>query len=157
MLISEEDTQPSIMDVFCRRPIVAIVLIFGISAGWVFVHQSIYPFYNFLKSPALHYKLPRLTSVHPLMWCKVFITEPIERAAASDPGVDYIDSNTTLGLSTVNVWLKLNEDSTDALAELSARLDQIRFELPEGAEDPSVQVVRADRPFAVFYLNVQIR
>ena len=26
LLISEEDTQPSIMDVFCRRPIVAIVL-----------------------------------------------------------------------------------------------------------------------------------
>ena len=26
LLISEEDTQPSIMDVFCRRPVVAIVL-----------------------------------------------------------------------------------------------------------------------------------
>jgi multidrug efflux pump len=84
-----------------------------------------------------------------------FVTEPIERVAASVPGIDYVDSNTTLGMSTVNVWLKLNVDSTKALAELSSRLDQIRFELPEGAEDPSVQVIRADRPFAVFYLNVQ--
>ncbi len=52
------------------------------------------------------------------------------------------------------MWLHLNEDSTRALAELSSRLDQIRFELPEGAEDPSVEVVRADRPFAMFYLTV---
>ncbi|WP_255399423.1 hypothetical protein [Oceanicoccus sp. KOV_DT_Chl] len=61
-----------------------------------------------------------------------FITEPIERIAATVPGVDFIDSNTTAGMSTVNVWLKLNQNSTDALSELSSRLSQIRFELPTG-------------------------
>lgn len=50
--------------------------------------------------------------------------------------------------------MKLNEDSTDALAELASRLDQIRFELPAGAEDPAVRVRRADRPNAGFYLDV---
>ncbi|MDE0842434.1 MAG: efflux RND transporter permease subunit, partial [Porticoccaceae bacterium] len=54
----------------------------------------------------------------------------------------------------VTVWLNLNEDSTEALAELSARLDQIRFELPRDAYDPAIEVTRADRPNAGFYLPV---
>ena len=85
-----------------------------------------------------------------------FITDPIERVASTIPGVDYVDSITTAGFSTVTVWLNLNENSTSALAELSSRLDQIRFELPAGAEDPSVRVVRADRPYAPFYLDARI-
>lgn len=86
-----------------------------------------------------------------------FITDPIERVAATVPGVDFIDSTTLAGISTVTVWLKLNEDSTAALAELTARLQQIRYELPAGAEDPSIQVNRADKQGAGFYLDVPIR
>lgn len=153
VLVSEEDTKPSIMDVFCKRPVVAIVLslvlvLVGIRASFDL------PVLQFPKiaSSSLQITTPYVGASAEVV--QGFITEPIERAAASVPGVDFIDSNSTPGLSTVNVWLKLNEDSTSALAELSSRLGQIRFELPEGAEDPSVQVVRADRPFAVFYLNV---
>ncbi len=72
----------------------------------------------------------------------------------SVPGVDYIDSSTTAGSSTVTAWLKLNENSTNALAELNSRLSQISYELPDGAQDPSVTVARVDRPGATFYLNV---
>src|SRR5690606_6080723 len=62
---------------------------------------------------------------------------------------------TTPGLSNVTVWLKLNEDSTRALTELSTRLAQLRYELPDGAQDPAVEVVRADRSNALFYLDVE--
>jgi multidrug efflux pump len=153
-LIHPEDSKPSIMDVFCRRPVVAIVLslalvLVGIRAA---VDLPILQFPK-IESASLQITTPYIGASADVV--QGFITEPIERAAASVPGIDFIDSNTTAGLSTVNLWLQLNVDSTKALAELSSRLDQIRFELPEGAEDPSVQVVRADRPFAVFYLNVQ--
>lgn len=84
-----------------------------------------------------------------------FVTDPIERAASTIPGIDYISSVSLAGMSTVTVWLKINEDSTRALAELSAKLEQIKFELPQAAEDPSVNVIRADRPFAVFYLDAR--
>ena len=56
----------------------------------------------------------------------------------------------------VRVWLKLNENSTDALAELNTRLSQIRYELPDGTEDPSIEVVRADSPYASFYLALSV-
>lgn len=83
-----------------------------------------------------------------------FVTEPIERAASTVPGVDYIDSISVAGSSRITMWLELNQNSTMALAELSSRLSQIRFELPQGAEDPAVSVRRADRPNASFYLDV---
>ena len=53
----------------------------------------------------------------------------------------------------MTAWLDLNVDSTRALAELTARLAQISFELPDAAEDPAVTVVRADRPQSLFYLT----
>ena len=85
-----------------------------------------------------------------------FVTEPIERVASSVPGLDYVESVTTAGASTVTLWLRLNQDTTKVLAELSTRLSQIRFELPEGTEDPSIEISRADTPYASFYLGVLI-
>jgi multidrug efflux pump len=56
-------------------------------------------------------------------------------------------------VSTVTVHLKLNHSSTAALAEVTARLQQVRAELPAEAEPPVVEVQRADRPYASFYLS----
>ena len=145
--------KPSIMDVFSKRPVLAIVLSLAIVLLGLRAAMEL-PVLQFPKisSASLQITTPYVGASAEVV--QGFITEPIERAAASVPGIDYVDSQSTPGISTVTIWLKLNEDSTRALAELSSRLDQIRFELPEGAQDPSVQVVRADRPFAVFYLTV---
>jgi multidrug efflux pump len=144
---------PSKMDIFSKRPVLAIVLslvliLVGIRAA---MNISILQFPQ-ISSASIQITTPYIGASAEVV--QGFITEPIERAASSVPGVDYVDSNTTPGLSFVTVWLKLNEDSSSALAELSSRIDQIRFELPEGAQDPAIQVVRADRPFAIFYLTV---
>ncbi|CCQ10707.1 RND multidrug efflux transporter; Acriflavin resistance protein [Pseudoalteromonas luteoviolacea B = ATCC 29581] len=88
---------------------------------------------------------------------KGFITEPIERVAATVPGVDYVDAVSKAGKSTVTAYLKLNEDSTSVLAELTARLGQVKHLLPSDAEDPTINVTRADRPHALFYLNIEHR
>jgi multidrug efflux pump len=145
--------KPTLMDVFCKRPVLSIVL--SLALVLVGIRAAIdLPILQFpkIESASLQITTPYVGASAEVV--QGFITEPIERAAASVPGVDYVDSRTTPGVSTVTVWLRLGVDSTRALAELSSRLDQIRFELPEGAEDPAVQVVRADRPFAVFYLTV---
>ncbi len=82
-----------------------------------------------------------------------FITTPIERAVASIGGVDYIESTSRAGVSTVTVRLQLNYSSTAALAEVMARLQQVRSELPQGAEPPAVDIQRTDRPYASFYIS----
>jgi multidrug efflux pump len=82
-----------------------------------------------------------------------FLTTPIERAVSAISGVDYVESTSRAALSSVTVHLKLNHNSTAALAEVTARLQQVRSELPAEAEPPVVEVQRADRPYASFYLS----
>ncbi|MFT4927788.1 MAG: multidrug efflux pump [Phenylobacterium sp.] len=146
-------TKPSIMDIFVHRPILSIVIsVVLVLMGWRAALEL-----PVLQFPQIESAALEITTTYVGASAEVvqgFITDPIERAAASVPGVDYIDSTTVAGFSTVKVWLKLNQSSSTALAELSTRLDRIRFELPAGAEDPSVMVRRADRPNAGFYLTV---
>jgi multidrug efflux pump len=143
----------SVMDVFVTRPVLAIVISLVLSLAGLRAALDL-PVLQFpkIESSSLVIKTSYVGASAERV--KGFITEPVERVAAAVPGVDYIDSQTQAGVSTVTVWLKLNEDSTRALAELSTRLDKIRFELPAGAEGPSVTVKRADRPNAAFYLDV---
>src|SRR5688572_10677896 len=82
-----------------------------------------------------------------------FLTTPIERAVSAISGVDYLESESRAGISTVTVRLQLNHDSTKALAEITARLQQVRAELPTEAQPPTVEIQRADRPYASFYLS----
>jgi multidrug efflux pump len=141
------------MDIFVRRPILALVvsLVLVLAGGYAAFKVSV------LQFPKVDSSSLVITTSYSGSSAEViqgFITDPIERAAMSVPGIDYLDSTTVAGLSTVTAWLELNEDSTKALAELTTRINQIRYELPVGAEDPAIKVVRADRSKALFYLDV---
>jgi multidrug efflux pump len=146
-------SKASVMDIFVRRPVVAIVLslIICIAGLWAISKIPVLQFPK-IESASLVINTYYIGASADVV--QGFVTEPIERVASTVPGVEYVDSVSTSGSSTVTAWLKLNQDSTRALAELSSRLSQIRFELPAGSQDPVVSVSRADRPFAVFYLNV---
>lgn len=142
------------MDIFVKKPVISIVLSLVIlMAGLLAVKQI-----SVLQFPQIESSSLVITTQYTGVSAEAvqgFVTEPIERVAMTIPGVDYVDSSTTAGTSTVTAWLKLNEDSTSALAKLTSRLSQISFDLPEGAQDPSVHIVRVDRPGAAFYLDVQ--
>jgi len=140
------------MDIFVRRPVLAIVisLTFLLLGALAAVKISV------LQFPKIESAAIIINTAYPGASADVvqgFVSEPIERVAATIPGVDYVDSNTTAGISTVTAWLDLNVSSTDALAELSARLNEIRSDLPIAAKDPAIQVQRTDRPYAVMYLS----
>ncbi|MEM7277379.1 MAG: efflux RND transporter permease subunit [Pseudomonadota bacterium] len=146
---------PAFSDIFVKRPVLAIVIAIAITLIGLRAASSL-PVLQFpsIDSSSLQISTPYVGASAETV--QGFITDPIERVAASVPGVDYVDSVTTAGFSLVTVWLNLNENSAEALAELTARLNQIAFELPAGAEDPAITVVRADRPFAAFYLDVTL-
>ncbi len=147
--------KPNALDIFVQRPLLAVVIslvlvLLGLRAA---VEMPVLEFPE-IESASLIITTPYVGA--SALTVQGFVTDPIERAAATIPGVDYVDSTTTAGLSTVKVWLKLNENSTLALAELTARLGQIRFELPAGAEDPAIEVERTDASNAIFYLDVNL-
>jgi multidrug efflux pump len=82
-----------------------------------------------------------------------FITTPLERAIAAADGIDYIQSKSAQGLSTITARLKINYDAIKALSEISAKVDQVRNDLPPEAEVPLINVESADSQFASAYLS----
>lgn len=148
------ENKSSIMDIFVQRPVLSIVLsLLIILAGLNAANKISIQQYPKIESASLVINTVYTGAAADVV--KGYVTEPIERVVSSVPGVDYVDSVTTSGLSKVTAWLQLNHNTTEALAEMSTRLSQIKFELPTGAEDPAIEIIRADSPYAVFYLNVE--
>ncbi|MBM7071451.1 multidrug efflux RND transporter permease subunit [Shewanella sp. 202IG2-18] len=67
-----------------------------------------------------------------------FITQPIEQAIAQADNIDFMTSESTLGTSKVTVNMKLNTDSNGALADVLAKVNSVRSQLPKEAQDPTV-------------------
>jgi len=142
----------SITDIFIKSPVLAIVVnlvivLIGLRAVFLLPIQQ-YP-----KIESTSILISTLYIGASADTVRGFLTTPIERAVSAIAGVDYIESSSTSGLSTITVRLKLNHDSTQALAEVNARLQQVRRELPAEAEPPIIELQRADRPYASFYIS----
>lgn len=142
----------SITDLFIRHPVLAIVVnlilvLVGIRSATSLPIQQ----YPKLESTSIMVNTVYFGASAETV--RGFLTTPIERAVSSIAGIDYVESSSTAGASTVTLRLNLNHDSTKALAEVNARLQQVRSELPEAAEPPSIELIRADRPYASFYLS----
>jgi len=82
-----------------------------------------------------------------------FITTPLERVIASADGIDYMESSSAQGLSTITVHLRLNYDTNAALTQIQAKVAQVRNQLPPEAEAPVIELETADTQFAAIYLG----
>src|SRR5688572_24482159 len=139
-------------DVFIKHPVLAIVinLIIVLVGVRALTKLPVQQFPNVESSSVI------ITTVYTGASAETvrgFLTTPIERVVSAISGVDYIESSSRAGVSTITIRLKLDHDSTKALAEVTARLQQVRSELPAEAEPPVVDIQRADRPYATFYLG----
>ena len=136
-------------DVFIKHPVLAVVInLVILLAGWRALTSLPVQQYPDIESSSIV-----ITTVYTGASAETvrgFLTTPIERVVSAISGVDYIESTSRAGVSVVTVRLKLNHDSTTALAQVTARLQQVRSELPAEAEPPIVDVQRADRPYASF-------
>ncbi|HEY7611639.1 MAG TPA: efflux RND transporter permease subunit [Gemmatimonadales bacterium] len=142
----------SFTDIFIRHPVLAAVVnLVIVLVGWRALTSLPVQQYPQVESTSVV-----ITTVYygaSAETVRGFLTTPIERAVSAIGGVDYVESTSRAGVSTVTIRLKLNHSSTAALAEVTARLQQVRSELPQQAEPPAVEVQRADRPYATFYLS----
>ncbi len=142
----------SFTDIFIKHPVLAAVVnIVIVLVGWRAL--STLPVQQF---PQIESSSVIITTVYygaSAETVRGFLTTPIERVVSAIGGVDYVESSSRAGVSTVTVRLKLNHNSTAALAEVTARLQQVRAELPAEAEPPQIEIQRADRPYATFYLS----
>lgn len=139
-------------DIFIKRPVLAIVVnLVIIIAGLQAIRTLNVRQYPKLESATVTVRTAYVGANADLV--RGFITTPLERSIAAADGIDYIESSSVQGLSTINVRLKLNFDAAKALADISARVNQVRADLPPEAEVPAINIEPSDAQIAAMYLS----
>jgi multidrug efflux pump len=139
-------------DLFIKRPVLAIVVNLVILIAGL---QSIRAL-SVRQYPRSDIAVVRVSTAYVganADLVRGFITTPLERVIASADGIDYMESASAQGLSTITVHLKLNYDTNDALTQIQAKVAQVRNDLPPEAEAPIIEVENADTQFAAVYLS----
>src|SRR5258707_7606774 len=138
-------------DIFIKRPVLSVVvslliLLIGFRAA------TSLPIRQY---PKLSNTVVNVTTVYPgasADLIKGFITTPIEQAVASAEGVDYMTSSSVLGTSTIQVYIKLNFDPNQALTEVLAKVNSVKYLIPKESNDPVVTKTTGQTT-AVMYLG----
>src|SRR5574341_1063182 len=139
-------------DLFIKRPVLAIVVSLVILIAGLQSIRSL----SVRQYPRSDIAVVNVTTAYVganADLVRGFITTPLERVIASADGIDYIESSSAQGLSTITVHLKLNYDTNAALTQIQAKVAQVRNDLPPEAEAPEIELETADNQFAAMYLG----
>src|SRR5215510_8295171 len=139
-------------DLFVKRPVLAIVVNLVILIAGLQAIRAL----SVRQYPRSDIAIVRVSTVYVganADLVRGFITTPLERVIASADGIDYMESSSAQGLSTITVHLKLNYDTNAALTQIQAKVAQVRNDLPPEAEAPIIDLQTADNQFAAIYLD----
>ena len=139
-------------DLFVRRPVLAIVVNLVILIAGLQAIRSL----SVRQYPRSDIAVVSVSTVYVganADLVRGFITTPLERVIAAADGIDYMESTSAQGLSTINVHLKLNYDTNAALTQIQAKVAQVRNDLPPEAEAPIIELQTADTQFAAMYIG----
>src|SRR5438105_7868542 len=139
-------------DLFIKRPVLAIVVSLVILIAGLQSVRSL----SVRQYPRSDIAIVRVTTTYVganANLVRGFITTPLERVIASADGIDYLESSSAQGASTITVHLKLNFDTNAALTQIQSKVAQVRNQLPPEAEAPIIDLQTADAQFAAAYLG----
>jgi len=139
-------------DLFVKRPVLAMVVNLVILIAGLQAIRSL----SVRQYPRSDIAVVQITTVYVganADLVRGFVTTPIERVVASADGIDYMESTSAQGLSTIKVHLKINYDTTAALTQIQAKVAQVRNDLPPDAQIPVIDLQTADTQFAAIYIG----
>ncbi len=139
-------------DLFIKRPVLAICVNLVILIAGLQAIRSL----SVRQYPRSDISVVTVTTVYVganADLVRGFITTPLERVIASADGIDYMESTSAQGLSTISVHLKLNYDTNAALTQIQSKVAQVRNDLPPEAEAPIIDLQTADTQFAAMYIG----
>lgn len=139
-------------DIFVRRPVLAIVVnLVILLLGLASVNRL-----NVRQYPKSDVSVITVSTAYvgaSADLVRGFVTTPLERAIASADGIDYIESSSSAGVSTISAHLVLNYDPTEALTQVTSKVNQVRNDLPPEAEIPVINITTPDDQRASMYLG----
>ncbi|PIA06060.1 multidrug efflux protein (plasmid) [Enterobacter cloacae] len=125
-------------DIFIRRPILALVvsaliLLVGLSSVFTLPVRE----HPYLENATISVTTTLPGATQDVM--QGFVTTPITQAIATASGIEYLSSSTTQGQSEIKARLLLNANSDRAMTEILARVQEVKYQLPEGVTDPVIK------------------
>lgn len=141
-----------ITDLFVRRPVLATVVNLVILIAGLYSIRSL-SVRQFPRTDMANVKVTTAYIGASADLVRGFITSPLERVIASADGIDFLESSSAQGISTITVHLKLNYDTNAALTQIQSKVAQVRNTLPPEAEAPIIALETADSQFAAAYLG----
>jgi len=139
-------------DIFVRRPVLAIVVNVVILIAGLQAIRSL-SVRQFPKSDMANIVVTTAYVGANADLVRGFITTPLERVIAGIDGIEYLESSSAQGVSTITVHLKLNYDTNAALTQIQSKVAQVRNQLPPEAEAPVIDLQPADAQLAAAYLG----
>src|SRR6202163_1972475 len=139
-------------DLFIKRPVLAIVVNLVILIAGLQAIRSL----SVRQYPRSDIAVVTVSTVYVganADLVRGFITTPLERVIASADGIDYMESTSSQGISTIDVHLKLNYDTNAALTQIQAKVAQVRNDLPPEAQAPVIDLQTSDNQFAAMYIG----
>jgi len=124
-------------DIFIRRPVLAFV----ISALILLLGLRSLTTLPVRQFPLLTNTVVTVSTIYPGATAELmqgFITTPLQQAIATADGIDYITSSSVLGTSTITAYVRLNFDPDAAVTEIMSKVQQVRYLIPPGANDPVI-------------------
>ncbi|TGY47367.1 efflux RND transporter permease subunit [Rodentibacter caecimuris] len=124
-------------DIFIRRPVLAVsisllIIILGLQAISKLAVR---------EYPKMTTTVITVATAYPgadANLIQAFVTSKLEESIAQADNIDYMSSSSTPSSSIITVKMKLNTDPAGALADVLAKVNAVRSELPSGIEDPTV-------------------
>jgi len=93
------------------------------------------------RYPTVEFPMISVTTVLPGATPEIIdssITNLIESSVNSTPGIDHIESNSSPGISAINIRFNMNKDVNVAFNEVQSRVNRVLRDLPNEAEPPIV-------------------
>ncbi|MGY2374262.1 MexW/MexI family multidrug efflux RND transporter permease subunit [Pseudomonas sp. SDO524_S393] len=138
-------------DLFVRRPVLALVVSLLIMLAGLKAYLGL----PVRQYPLLESSVITVTTDYPGAPAELmqgFVTQPISQSLASVEGVDYVSSSSVQGRSLITLRMALNQDSSKALSDVIAKVNQVKYRLPEQAYDPVIERSAGDAT-AVAYVG----
>src|SRR3989440_1393698 len=141
----------SFTDIFIRRPVLALV----VSLLTRRIGLKAMTGLQIRQYPKLSNTTITVTTLYPgaspdLM--QGFITTQISQAVSTAEGIDYMTASSIQGTSTVTAYIRLNYDPSQALTDIMAKVQQVKFQLPKESQDPVI-IKSTGQTTAVMYIG----
>ena len=136
-------------DLFVNKPVLSIVvslfiLLFGLRA---------FSELNVRQYPEMRNAVVNISTTYfgaDADLIQGFITTPLEREIASAEGIDYLASTSSAGVSSIQAYIRLDADPSEALTQISAKVNKMRGQLPPESEDPVIDLQQGQQIAAMY-------